>query len=69
MKIKVNDKGILIPKRMLKGVTEVEIRRENGFLLVIPSSKPDPLELLGSEPIVCGVEDASENLDKYIYSR
>jgi hypothetical protein len=67
MKIKVTKKGVLIPLEFLEGVKEVEIRKENGLILVLPTIIADPILGLGKHPVVCGLPDASENHDKYLY--
>jgi hypothetical protein len=68
MKAKVTQRGVLIPKKLLRGVEEVEIRKRNGVILVVPKHKEDTVFKLGSKPIRCGAPDASENLDGYIYA-
>lgn len=67
MKARVTDEGVVIPKRFLKGVTEVEIRQEGQVVVVLPKSKEDSLFKLGSNPVPCSAPDASENLDKFLY--
>jgi virulence-associated protein VagC len=67
MKARVTEEGVVIPKKFLKGVNEVEIRQEGDVIVVYPKSKEDPLFKLGRNPIPCNAPDASENLDKYIY--
>lgn len=67
MKIEVTEDGVLIPKNFLDGVKEVEIRKENGLILVVPLAD-DPIRQLGSQPVDDEAEDASENHDRYIYS-
>lgn len=67
MKAKVTDKGVVIPKKYLEGISEVEIKKENGFIMVIPITDDDPILELGKNPVVCGVSDASEDHDKYLY--
>ena len=67
MKLKVTTEGVIIPKALLEGFDEVEISKKNGFILVIPTIKRDPILELGQHPVVCGVSDASENHDKYLY--
>ncbi len=69
MKAKVTEEGVLIPKKFLEGIEEVEIRKENGFVLVVPLVDDDPILQLGSQPVDGDVEDASENHDRYIYHR
>lgn len=68
MKTKVTEQGVLIPKRFLKGIEEVEIRREDNVILVVPVVS-DPILQLGENPVTTDVEDASENHDAYIYPR
>ncbi len=68
MKTKVTEQGVLIPKKFLKGIEEVEIRREDGLILVVPISD-DPILQLGKHPIADDIEDASENHDAYIYGK
>ena len=67
MKTKVSENGVLIPKDLLTGITEVDIRKQNGVIIVIPAGSDDPIYDIGKEPVTCGVPDASENLDKYLY--
>lgn len=42
MKAKVTEQGVVIPKKLLKGVGEVDIRKEDDLIVVIPTSKTDP---------------------------
>ena len=67
MKVKVNQSGVLIPRKFLKGVKEVEIRPQNGLIVVVPVHKKDPIFDIGKNPVKSGVTDASVNHDKYIY--
>jgi len=67
MRTKVSENGVVIPKELLEGITEVDIRKQNGVIVVIPAGKDDPIYDIGKDPVVSGVSDASENLDKYIY--
>jgi hypothetical protein len=64
MKVKVTQKGVVIPKKYLEGIKEVEIRKENGLIIVIPITDVDPILELGKKPVICGVPDASEQHDK-----
>ena len=79
MKSKVTEQGLLIPKHLLKGFDEVDIRKRNGAIVVSPVSPAssasqispdDPIFNLGKNPIQedLGMEDASVNLDEYIYT-
>jgi len=66
MKVKVNNEGVIIPKTYLEGVEEVEVKKENGLILVIPITEDDPILELGKNPVTCGLSDASEHHDKYL---
>lgn len=67
MRTRVSEDGVVIPKELLEGIAEVDIRKQNGVIVVIPAGKEDPLYNIGKDPVVSGVTDASENLDNYIY--
>lgn len=67
MRTKVSEDGVVIPKELLEGITEVDIRKQNGLIVVMPVGKEDPLYDIGKNPVELGIPDASENLDKYIY--
>ncbi len=67
MRAKVTQEGIIIPKRLLEGVDEVEIRQERNVILIVPVGKADPILTLGTEPISLEMEDASLNHDHYLY--
>ena len=68
MKTKVTEQGVLIPKKFFKGIEEVEIRKENGLVVVEPITD-DPILQLGRRPVADDLEDASENHDQYIYGK
>lgn len=67
MKLKVTDEGVTIPKQMLEGVREVEVRQEGDRVLVIPLEAEDPIFGLGRNPVTCGAPDASTQHDRYLY--
>jgi hypothetical protein len=67
MRAKLTKDGLLIPRQMLPNVEEVEIRPENGGVLVLPIQSGDPILALGSAPIECGVPDAAARHDSYLY--
>lgn len=69
MKATVQKKGVLIPKRLLKGAKTVEIRKEQGgiLLLPLPTANEDPIRRLGKHPVICGVTNGSEAHDEYLY--
>jgi len=71
MKSKVTEQGVIVPKKFLKGISEVEIRKDNkdnSVILLVPITK-DPILALGSQPIADEITDASEHHDAYIYTR
>lgn len=67
MKVRVTEKGVLIPRKFLKGVKEVDIRRQNGLIVVVPVGAKDSVFDIGKNPVKLGITDASVNHDKYIY--
>lgn len=68
MKVSVKENGVLIPKRMLKGVREVEIRKERNLMVVKSTALTnDPIAKLGKLPIQSGATDACVNHDEYLY--
>lgn len=67
MKMKVTDEGLTIPKRLLEGTQEVEVRQEGRRLIVIPLQEEDPIWSLGSNPVTCDAPDASSQPDRYLY--
>lgn len=67
MKVKVTEQGVNIPKRMLEGVQEVDIRQEEGRVVVEPIREEDPIFGLGRTPVTCDVSDASAQHDRYLY--
>ena len=67
MKAKVTKRGLVIPKAMLPGVDEVEIRKEDHQIVVPPLTTADPISALGRHPVDCGVTDGSEHHDSYLY--
>jgi hypothetical protein len=69
MKTEVTEQGIMIPKQLLEGVKEVEIRREKNYILVIPLSGEDPILRFGKNPVSDEITDASEKHDEYIYGK
>ena len=67
MSIKVSEQGVLIPKQLLEGIEEVEIRKENNIILIIPVRIQDPIVNLGKFPVDVEITDASIDPDCYIY--
>jgi len=48
---KVTEHGVLVPKRLLEGIDEVEIRKEQNVILIVPVVAGDPIFELGKQPI------------------
>ena len=68
MRSKVTEHGVIIPKRLLRGVVEVDIQQQNGVIVVEPVSSRDPVYELGSAPIdSLEIRDASTHHDRYVY--
>jgi virulence-associated protein VagC len=67
MRARVTEEGVLIPKRLLPDIEEVEIRREGDLIIIIPLANADPIFNLGFNPVRCNAGNASENLDEYLY--
>ena len=68
MKVKVTENGVTVPRELLDDAEEVEIRKENGKVIVTPPPKVDPILGLGENPVACGAPDASEHLDRYLFA-
>ncbi|MSQ70707.1 MAG: hypothetical protein EXR27_05360 [Betaproteobacteria bacterium] len=69
MKAVVGNTGVLIPRRMLRGVKEVEIRKQGRNIVVEPSAREsDPIFDLGKTPVRSGVDDSAENHDAHLYN-
>ncbi len=69
MKAVVGDTGVLIPRRMLRGVKEVEIRKQGRNIVVEPSARDsDPIFDLGKTPVRSGVSDGAERHDAHLYN-
>jgi len=67
MKAKVTEQGVVIPKKFLVDAEEVDIRIEDNRIVLIPITQADSILDLGKNPVSCGMSDASENHDKYLY--
>jgi hypothetical protein len=66
MKAKVTKRGLVIPIEMLAGAEEVEIRKEDHRIVISPLTC-DLILNPGKRPVECGVSDASEHHDSYLY--
>jgi len=69
MRTRVSEHGVLIPKTWLEGIDEVEIRKEQNVIVVVPVMADDPILELRRQPITIDVDDASVNHDHYLYDR
>ena len=67
MKAKVTRRGLAIPKEMLAGMEEVEIRKEDQRIVISPIPKADPILALGKHPVECGTPDGAQHHDRYLY--
>ena len=68
MKLKVTESGVVIPRDMLPDVEEVDVRMEGTFMVITPlRDANDPIWEMGSDAVTCGLPDASENHDRYLY--
>ena len=60
MRAKVTEQGVTVPKEWLGEAEEVELRKEDGRILVLPVHEADPILALGEDPVECGAPNASE---------
>ena len=61
-----------VPRQMLGDAEEVEIRVEDGRIVIEPvrmakQEDKDPITGLGKDPVSCGEDDGSVNHDQYLY--
>lgn len=67
MRVTVRKEGLLVPKRLLRGMKEAEIKRERDKIVILPAQKgEDPIFALGGHPGHSGLKDASIHHDKYL---
>jgi hypothetical protein len=66
MRAQVTDQGVVIPRSMLPEADEVEIRRENGRV-VVEAVPPGSIWDLGREPLPDDLADGSVAHDHYLY--
>jgi virulence-associated protein VagC len=56
MRIKITGSGVVIPRDMLPDVEEVDVRMEDGLIVITPLYDPgDPLWEMGNDPVTCGL--------------
>ncbi|UBF25036.1 hypothetical protein K9N68_25870 [Kovacikia minuta CCNUW1] len=63
MKVKVTEQGITIPKEFFEGVEEVEIRRENNWIVMVPTKPTTNQRILG---LHTGSIQMSEDFDQLL---
>lgn len=64
----VSAEGLTIPKRLLRGVQRVYIRKKQGVITITPQQADDPLLGLGSKPAGHRLASGAKNHDKIIYT-
>ena len=68
IRARATDEGLVIPKGMLPGAREFEIRAEDDRLVIVPVPPgEDPILGLGRDPVTLGLTDAATNHDLYLY--
>jgi virulence-associated protein VagC len=51
MKLEVTEQGVVIPKNLLEGAKEVDVRKENKRIVVTPMPDEDPIFRIGKNPV------------------
>lgn len=69
MKLKVTEKGVVIPKELLGECEEIEITQQQDKLIINTVKKKPSIWDLGKNPVKCDVHDAAINHDKYLYNQ
>jgi virulence-associated protein VagC len=72
MKAEVSANGLTVPKRLLRGMHRVEIKRTQGMVVITPQpssidAEPDSLLGLGSNPAKQALKSGSRHHDAWIY--
>ncbi len=67
MKLKVTEKGVLIPKKLLGESQEVEVIQEQGKIILTTIKRTTSIWDLGTNPVECDVTDGAINHDAYLY--
>ncbi len=80
MKLPVTESGVTLPRAWFGDATEVEVRRQNGYLEIEAIAQPmsaggavkpydanDPIWQLGKRKSDLPITDAAVNHDKYLY--
>lgn len=69
VKAVVSAAGVLIPRRMLRGVKEVEIRKSGRNIVVEPAGPADdPIFTLGTAPVRVGTRSGAAGHDAHLYA-
>ena len=68
MKTTVSEQGLIVPKKYLEGINEVDIRVEHGIVMITPIDD-DPIKKFGSQPVTLGISNTSELHGKYIHNQ
>ena len=50
MKLQVTEQGVIIPKEFFEAIEEVELRRENDWIALVPSQLSNKPRSLGLHP-------------------
>ena len=69
MKLKVTEKGVLIPKKLLGESQEVEVIQEQGKIIITTIKRTPSIWDLGTNPVECEVTDGAINHDAYLYDQ
>lgn len=68
MKVTVTKEGLVVPRKLLKGVKQADVKWEKNKIIILPTKiESDPIFSLGAHPGHSGLEDASVHHDKYLY--
>jgi hypothetical protein len=68
MQAVVSERGLTVPKRMLRGMHSVQIEKKRGIIIITPQESQDPLLGLGSAPSKQGLTSGAQKHDQHIYS-
>ncbi len=63
----VSAEGVVVPKRLLRGVKRVHIERKQGVIIITPREIEDPLLGLGSTPARQRLSTGAKKHDQFIY--
>ena len=63
----VTAQGLIIPRRLLRGIKRAKIERRKNRITVVPAKEADPIRELGRKPVSCGLPDASAKHDQHLY--